>query len=78
MFHPLEEDMAKLTDAEVEHRVMDLSKKYFAAQRLGKPELLTQLATFVTIYKEEMSKRNRERTAQELDGDLGQLINVNK
>ena len=78
MFHPLEEDMAKLTDAEVEHRVMDLSKKYFAAQRLGKPELLTQLATFVTIYKEEMSKRNRERIAQELDGDLGQLINVNK
>jgi hypothetical protein len=78
MFHPLEEDLGKLTDAEVEHRVMDLSKKYFAAQRLGKPELLTQLATFVTIYKEEMSKRNRERTAQELDSDLGQFINVNK
>ncbi len=78
MFHPLEEDLGKLTDAEVEHRVMDLSKKYFAAQRLGKPELLTQLATFVTIYKEEMSKRNRERTTQELDSDLGQFINVNK
>ena len=78
MFHPLEEDLTKLSDAEVEHRVMDLSRKYFAAQRLGKPELLTQIATFVTIYKEEMSKRHRERTRQELDTDLDQLINVNK
>jgi len=78
MFHPLEEDLTKLTDAEVEYRVMDLSKKYFTAQRLGKPELLTQIATFVTIYKEEISKRNRERTSKELDGDLDQLINVNK
>jgi hypothetical protein len=77
MFHPLEGDLSKLSDSEVESRVMDLSKKYFAAQRLGKPELLTQLATFVTIYKEELSKRHRDRTRQELNGDLDQLINVN-
>lgn len=78
MFHPLEGDLSKLSDSEVESCVMDLSRKYFAAQRLGKPELLTQLATFVTIYKEELSKRHRERTRQELNGDLDQLINVNK
>jgi len=77
MFHPLEEDLTKLTDAQVEQRVQDLSKKYFTAQRLGKPELLTQIATFVTIYREEMSKRYREKTKNELDGDLDQLINVN-
>jgi hypothetical protein len=77
MFHPLEEDLSKLTDSEVEQRVQDLSRKYFAAQRLGKPELLTQIATFVTIYREEMSKRYREKTKNELDGDLDQLINVN-
>ena len=47
------------------------------AQRLGKPEMLTQLATFVTIYKEEMSKRYRDKTKNDLGGDLDQLINVN-
>jgi ribosomal protein L29 len=78
MFHPLEEDLSKLSDSEVEQRVQDLSKKYFAAQRLGKPELLTQVATFVTIYREEMSRRYREKTRNELDGDLDQLINVNR
>lgn len=78
MFHPFTEDLSALKDNELEEKVQELTKKYYQASRLGKPELLTQLATFVTIYKEEMSKRNRERTAQELDGDLGQLINVNK
>lgn len=77
MFHPLEEDLTQLTDSEVEQRVQELSRKYFTAQRLGKPELLTQIATFVTIYREEMSKRYREKTKNELDGDLDQLINVN-
>jgi ribosomal protein L29 len=77
MFHPLEEDLSKLSDSEVENRVQELSRKYFTAQRLGKPEMLTQLATFVTIYKEEMSKRYREKTKTELGGDLDQLINVN-
>jgi hypothetical protein len=77
MFHPLEEDLSKLSDSEVENRVQELSRKFFMAQRLGKPEMLTQLATFVTIYKEEMSKRYRDKTKNDLGGDLDQLINVN-
>jgi hypothetical protein len=77
MFHPLEEDLSKLSDSEIENRVQELSRKYFMAQRLGKPEMLTQIATFVTIYREEMSKRYRDKTKNELDGDLDQLINVN-
>jgi hypothetical protein len=55
MFHPLEEDLSLLKDSEVEERLHELTKKYFQAARLGKPELLTQLATFVTIYKDEMN-----------------------
>jgi hypothetical protein len=77
MFHPLEEDLSKLSDSEIENRVQELSRKFFMAQRLGKPEMLTQLATFVTIYKEEMSKRYRDKTKNDLGGDLDQLINVN-
>jgi hypothetical protein len=78
MFHPLESDLSQLKDQELEEKVQELTKKYFVAQRLGKPELLTQLSTFVTIYKEEMSRRYRDRLNTGLDGDLDQLINVNK
>ena len=76
MFHPLEGDLSQLKDSEVEDKLRELTKKYFQAQRLGKPELLTQLSTFVTIYREEMSKRLRKNTGSQLDGDLDQLINV--
>ncbi len=78
MFHPLEEDLSKLKDNEVEEKLQELSRKYFLAQRLGKPELLTQIGTFVTIYKQEMSKRLLSKSQLPYDTDLDQLINVNK
>ncbi len=76
MYHPFEGDLSQLKDNEVEAKLLELNKKYFAAARLGKPELLTQLAIFVNIYKEELGKRYEARTKQQLDGDLDQLINV--
>jgi hypothetical protein len=75
MFHPLESDLSQLKDTELEEKIRELTKKYFVAARLGKPELLTQLSTFVTIYKEEMSRRLRKNTSPN-DGELDQLINV--
>ncbi len=78
MFHPFEQDLSELKDNELEEKVQELTKKYYLAHRLGKPELLTQISTFVTIYKDELSKRYRERTQTELNGDLDQLINVDK
>jgi hypothetical protein len=78
MLHPLAVDLTTLKDSEVEEKLQELTRKYFAAQRLGKPELLTQIATFVTIYKQELSRRYLEKNNPELDGDLDQLINVNK
>jgi hypothetical protein len=56
-----------------------LNRKYYQAYRLGKPELLTQLSTFVTIYKQEMFRRYAEKTKSargQMDDDLDQLINV--
>jgi hypothetical protein len=78
MFHPFEQNLSDLKDNELEEKVQELTRKYYQAYRLGKPELLTQISTFVTIYKDELSKRYRERTQTELNGDLNQLINVNK
>jgi hypothetical protein len=75
-FHPLEGDLSQLKDSEIEAKVVELNKKYYQAARLGNPQLLTQVATFVTIYKEEMSKRYLAKSKGQLDNDLDQLINV--
>ena len=76
MFHPLEEDLSLLKDSEVESKLQELTRKYFLAARMGQNEMLTQLSTFVTIYKEELSKRLLAKTQGTYDTDLNQLINV--
>ena len=76
MFHPFEEDLSLLKDSEVELKLQELTLKYFLAARMGKNEMLTQLSTFVTIYKEELSKRLLAKTQGTYDTDLNQLINV--
>jgi hypothetical protein len=79
MLHPFEPDFTNMKDSEIEEKIFELNKKYYQASRLGNPELLTQLSTFVNIYKQEMSRRYAERTKNsrgQMDGDLDQLINV--
>ena len=74
---PYDNDLSELKDSEIEETIQELTRKYFTAQRLGKPELLTQIANFITIYKSEMSMRYQQKMkASNLDGDLDQLINV--
>jgi hypothetical protein len=75
MFHPLSGDLSDYKDQEIENRLIELNKKYYAAARMGSKDLLTQLSTFVTIYREELAKRHSQKLKQ-ADGDLGQLINV--
>ena len=75
MFHPLVSDLSEFKDQEIENRLLELNKKYYAAARLGSQDLLTQLSTIITIYREELVKRHT-RKLKDADGDLGQLINV--
>ena len=75
MFHPLEGDLGLLKDQDVENKLIELNKKYHAAARLGSRDLLTQLSTFITIYRQELAKRHAEKM-KSTDSDLGQLINV--
>jgi len=75
MFHPLIDDLSELKDQDVENKLIELNKKYYAASRLGSTDLLTQLSTAITIYREELSKRYARKLKQ-ADDDLGQLINV--
>jgi hypothetical protein len=79
MFHPFEGDLSQFKDSEIEDKIVELNRKFYQAYRLGKPELLTQLSTFVTIYRDEMARRYAEKTKSargQMDGDLDQLINV--
>ena len=75
MFHPLEGDLSHFKDNEIEERLFELNKKYSIASRLNDPYLLTQVATFVNIYREELSRRYQEKL-KGTDSDLDQLINV--
>jgi hypothetical protein len=38
--------------------------------------LLTQLQSYLTMYKEELQKRYKEKANTALNGDLSQLINI--
>lgn len=75
MFHPFSGDLDHLKDQEIENKLIELNKKFYAASRLGSKDLLTQLSTFITIYRDELSKRHSQKLKQS-DNDLGQLINV--
>jgi hypothetical protein len=75
MFHPLESDLSLLKDTEIEQKLIELNKKYYAAARMGSRDLLTQLSTFITIYRDELSNRYARKLKSD-DNDLDQLINV--
>lgn len=75
MFHPFSGDLNDLKDQEIENKLIELNKKYYLAARMGSKDLLTQLSTFITIYRDELSKRHSQKLKQS-DSDLGQLINV--
>jgi|TARA_B110000285_G_scaffold211301_1_gene253871 hypothetical protein len=76
MFHPLEKDLSEMKTVDVEQKLSELNKKYYQAARFGNQDLLTQLQTFVTIYRNELSQRAINMKFDEQDQDLDQLINV--
>lgn len=75
MFHPFEGDLTQFKDQEIENKLIELNKKYYAAARMGSRDLLTQLSTFITIYRDELSRRHSVKLKNGND-DLDQLINV--
>lgn len=79
MFHPLLGDLSKIKDPELETKILDLSKKYHIALRLGQGSAAQQILLALDAYKEEMSKRQRsalDATMTRKNKDLDNLINV--
>lgn len=68
-------DLSEVKEADLEVKLQELTKKYFTAQRLGSPELLTQLNNYITLYRQEISFR-AQKSRNNIDDDLNQLINV--
>ena len=75
MLNPFSDDLTELSDNDLHEKIQNLSKKYMTAQRLGKNEMLTQIQTFITIYKQELSMRAAKNKLDDND-DLNNLINV--
>lgn len=75
--HPLAEDFSQLKDAEIESKILDLSKKYWAT---GNPAVQHQISMLLEMYNAEMGIRRAkvwQQQYQNRDKGLDKLINVN-
>lgn len=80
MFHPLAEDPSKLKEKDLDEKVLDLTKKYHIALRLGHGGIANQIAIALEMYKIELHKRQQtamQSTMKKQNKDLDDLINVN-
>ena len=81
-FHPLQENIGKMTDADVSKRIKELSRKVGTARRFGRnPTILVQLQEALTTYQNEIRNRRIEewhKNNKKIRGepDIGDLINI--
>jgi len=80
MFNPLIEDPSKLKDQDLENKILDLSRKYGIAMRLGQGGIAQQIVITLDAYRMEQQTRQIEsmKTIQEKQKKQGldDLINV--
>lgn len=80
MFNPLLKSPAELKDAELEEKIIELTKKYQIAARTGMNQVIPQLMVALNTYREELSKRSREAlqsaSKKNNNGNLDDLINI--
>lgn len=79
MYNPLLESTQRLKDQEIEATIVDLTRKYSIAARMGQGSLCNQILCALEMYKEEMSKRQEQAlksTIKKQDKGLEDLINV--
>ena len=74
--HPLIGDLSTLKDGEVDSKINELTRKYFATNSF---ELQQQIAMVLETYKAELAKRQAsayEKMMNTRNKDLDKLINV--
>ena len=77
VINPFLDDLSGLKDVEIENKIQDLSKKYWATNNAN---IRMQIANFLEIYKQELGVRRAkawEQQYQKRNKDLDDLIQVN-
>lgn len=79
MYHPLLDDPSKLKDQDLENKILDLSRKYHIAARMGQGGVAQQIIVALDAYKSEQYRRQMENSQTMLkkqNKGLDDLINV--
>jgi len=80
-FHPLQEEIANMSDEDISKRIKELSRKVGIARRGRNPELLAELQKALYTYQDAIRQRRTEawhenRKKLRNEPDLGDLINI--
>ena len=80
-FHPLQEEIANMSDEDISKRIKELSRKVAIARRGRNPEMLMNLQHALQTYQNAIRERRIEewhKKHKELrnEPDLGDLINM--
>lgn len=80
-FHPLQEDIANMSDEDISKRIKDLARKVAVARRGRNPDMLAQLQKALFTYQDAIRQRRIEKWHKDFkkargEPDLGDLINI--
>ena len=80
-FHPLQEEIGNLPDADISKRIKELSRKVAIAKRGRNPEMLEKLQHALATYQDAIRQRRLEQWHKDYkkargEPDLGDLINI--
>ena len=60
-FHPLQEDIANMSDEDISKRIKDLARKVAVARRGRNPDMLAQLQKALFTYQDAIRQRRIEK-----------------
>ena len=80
-FHPLQEEIANLSDEDISKRIKELSRKVAVARRGRNPDMLAQLTKALMTYQDAIRQRRLEQWHKDIkkarnEPDLGDLVNI--
>ena len=80
-FHPLQEEIANMSDEDISKRIKELSRKVGIARRGRNPDMLANLQKALMTYQDAIRQRRIESWYKNYkkargEPDLGDLINM--
>jgi len=80
-FHPLQEEIANMSEEDISNRIKELSRKVAIARRGRNPEMLANLQMALKTYQDAIRQRRVEewhKNNKKLrnEPDIGDLINI--